>query len=111
MFMSGGDINVEVFDISAGTEYYLGVTDVFYDEGRPRAGEVRERRYRLWLWWGECIFWDDNSQYWSSRGCHMTQASSYSQAQCTCNHLTAFTARFLLTPNKIEITNVEEFFE
>ena len=78
MFISHGVL----VHVSAGKQYYIGLVDVEYNAGRPRAGEVRQRQYRLWLWWGDCLYWKEADNEWSPDGCHVSPAANFSHIQC-----------------------------
>ncbi|ELU08773.1 hypothetical protein CAPTEDRAFT_228900 [Capitella teleta] len=92
--------------------FYLGVVDASFNAGRPREGEVRRREYRLQLWQGQCLYWDQELDDWSSQGCKIiSEHSSYYKAHCSCNHLTSFGAHFALSPNTLDFKNIDDFFD
>ena len=73
---------MSVFIFPATGEYYLGIVDTKFDSMRPRAGEIRQRRYRFRLWWGRCMYWDGARDEWSTRGCHILPQSTFHTAKC-----------------------------
>lgn len=68
--------------ITESITYYLGVVDANFNADRPRPGEVRERRYTLRIWKGECVFWDEQNDAWSSKGCRTSLTSTYTTTNC-----------------------------
>ena len=62
--------------------YYLGIVDTFFNEAKPRPGEVRTREYELEIWWGQCLYWDNVHDRWSGDGCELLQESTYDTVKC-----------------------------
>ncbi|KAI8489530.1 hypothetical protein Bbelb_326970, partial [Branchiostoma belcheri] len=53
-----------------------------------------------------CLFWDEITEGWSSRGCHVGANTNSEEVECLCNHLTAFGADFAVAPNSINFSTV-----
>ncbi|XP_071823907.1 polycystin-1-like protein 2 isoform X6 [Apostichopus japonicus] len=50
-----------------------------------------------------CVFWDENNETWSSRGCWPGPRSDPWYTHCLCNHLSFFGSSMLVRPNKIDL--------
>ena len=64
--------------------YYVGVVDASYNMGRRRPDQASFCYYRLRVWSGQCVYWDDVTDQWSAAGCYLHESSTFDLAQCRC---------------------------
>jgi len=62
--------------------HYIGIVDASYNTGRPRPDQASFCYYRLRVWSGECVYWDDVIDQWSASGCYLHESSTFHLAQC-----------------------------
>merc|ERR1719193_1489519 len=88
--------------------HYVAVVDATFDAGRRRQDDIRQRRYRVEMWWSRCLEWTENSgrgrsgdrggdggaQWeddaengeWTKGGCETLNSSTIRSAHCRCRH-------------------------
>ena len=62
--------------------YYIGIVDGSFNMGRPRPDQASLCYYRLRVWSGQCVYWDDVVDQWSAAGCYLHESSTFHLAQC-----------------------------
>jgi len=62
--------------------YYIGVMDASNNMGRPRPDQASLCYYRLRVWSGQCVYWDDDTDQWSGDGCYLHESSTFDLARC-----------------------------
>jgi len=51
---------VYVVDVLTGSQmYYISIVDGSYNAGRPRPDQASFCHYRLRVWSGQCVYWND----------------------------------------------------
>ncbi len=89
--------------------YYLALIDADYGDSTYRQEEVNQRNYLIRLWWGDCLYWNTETDSWVNDGCEVMESSTYEQTQCRCNHLTSFGVSFLPVSILLDIVSLQVF--
>nr|XP_014350610.1 PREDICTED: polycystic kidney disease protein 1-like 1 [Latimeria chalumnae] len=71
--------------------YYLALIDVDYDRKPKNKYLANVVNYTISSQWTRCLYWNDIRD-WKSDGCSPLPGSSRMKINCSCNHLTTFTA-------------------
>ncbi|XP_072321678.1 polycystin-1-like protein 2 [Eucyclogobius newberryi] len=58
----------------------------------------------------KCMYWDTQSEIWTTYGCEVGPKSTPESTQCLCNHLTLFGSSFFVMPNHVDISRTAELF-
>ncbi|XP_061410785.1 LOW QUALITY PROTEIN: polycystin-1-like protein 1 [Lethenteron reissneri] len=71
--------------------YYLALLDSTFDRVPPRRHLAPSVNYSLSVDWLECLYWDGEGS-WRPDGCETVTALQSNRINCSCDHLTTFTA-------------------
>ncbi|KAJ0056585.1 hypothetical protein NL108_010505, partial [Boleophthalmus pectinirostris] len=58
----------------------------------------------------KCLYWDIESEKWTTDGCDVGPKSTLEITQCLCNHLTLFGSSFFVMPNYVDLSRTAELF-
>ncbi|XP_077983049.1 polycystin-1-like protein 2 [Glandiceps talaboti] len=64
----------------------------------------------LFMYAAECVYWDEQTETWTGRGCRAGPLTTASLTHCLCNHLTLFGSSFFVKPNTVNFITDAKLF-
>ncbi|XP_034017782.1 polycystic kidney disease protein 1-like 3 [Thalassophryne amazonica] len=95
-------ITPEMLDQTAGTWYI--------DTRLSNSNEMSGIKLKITSFMTKCMYWNTDSERWSTDGCWVGIKTTPNLTQCLCNHLTMFGTSFFVLPNYVDISRTAELF-